>query len=266
MVALVCFPAQAPKGVRPMKIHTHWLRVIHKWAGLIIGLQFLLWTLSGAMMALLDMEEVAGGERRDPAQVRAVTTDAWPTIRQHLGSKPITALTLRPLLDRQLYEVQAADGVKLFDAATGQVVVVDARMAQQVAAAAHPGNAPVVRVRPLDKLSLAVREHELPIWRVDFRDQQNSSYYVSATNGALLERRNDTWRLWDFFWMLHNMDYVNRTSFNHPLIIMIGFAAVWLAITGFYLLFRTGWRSDFKQRRKARGPDAGCQSNAGLGQ
>jgi len=43
------------------------------------------------------------------------------------------------------------------------------------------------------------------------------------------------------------MDYVNRTSFNHPLIVIIGFAAVWLAITGLWLLFRTGWRSDFKR-------------------
>ena len=232
-----------------MKIHTHWLRVIHKWIGLIIGLQFLLWTLSGAMMALLDMEEVAGGERRDPPQVRAVTTDAWPIVRKQLGVTPVTGLTLRPLLDRQLYEVGTPQGVKLFDAASGQAVAVNASLVRQVAAAAHPGMAPVANVEPLDKLSLAVREHELPIWRVDFADQQNSSYYVSGSNGALLERRNDTWRLWDFFWMLHNMDYVNRTSFNHPLIIMVGFAAVWLAITGFYLLFRTGWRSDFKRRR-----------------
>ena len=233
-----------------MKIHTHLLRVLHKWIGLIIGLQFLLWTLSGAIMALLDMETVAGGERRDPPRVKAVTTDAWPSVLQRLGAKPITGLTMRPLLDRQLYEVKTPEGVKLFDAALGHAVTVDARLARQVATAAYPGNAQVMRVEPLDKLSLAVRTHELPIWRVDFADEQSSSYYVSATTGALLERRNDTWRVWDFFWMLHNMDYVNRTSFNHPLIIMVGFAAVWLAITGFYLLFRTGWRSDFKRLKR----------------
>ena len=44
--------------------------------------------------------------------------------------------------------------------------------------------------------------------------------------------------------MLHIMDYAKRTSFNHPVIWMFGFAAVWLAITGFWLLFRTGWRRD----------------------
>ena len=232
-----------------MKIHTHWLRVVHKWIGLIIGLQFLLWTLSGAMMALLDMGEVAGGERRDHAEVRLTAVEGWPAVRQQLGAALITGVTLRPLLDRNVYEVATASGVRLFDHASGRPITIDAGVARQIASAAHPSSAPVTQVQALNALSLAVREHELPIWRVDFADEQNSSYYVSASTGVLLERRNDTWRLWDFFWMLHNMDYVNRTSFNHPLIIMVGFAAVWLAITGFYLLFRSGWRSDFKRRR-----------------
>lgn len=247
---MVRIPATAAKAEASVKIHAHWLRVLHKWIGLIIGLQFLLWTLSGAMMAVLSMSVVAGGERREPPTVQAATKDAWPLIRQQLGSAPVTGLTLRPLLDRQVYEVRTPD-IRLFDMASGDRIEVDATLAQEIARGAYPGNIPVQHVRALDELTLAVREHELPVWRVDFADEQNSSYYVSGSTGALLERRNDTWRLWDFFWMLHNMDYVNRTSFNHPLIIVVGFAAVWLAITGVWLLFRTGWRSDFK-RLKSR--------------
>ena len=230
-----------------MKIHTHWLRVLHKWIGLIIGLQFVLWTVSGAMMALLPMEEVAGGPRRDPPPVKSLTSDNWNLVQATLPKTPVTALSMRPLLNRQIYEVGVPDGVKLFDAATGRPIEVDAHLVRQLAAAAHPGNAAVTRVQALDELTLAVREHELPIWRVDFADENNSSYYVSGSTGEVLERRNDIWRVWDFFWMLHNMDYVTRTSFNHPMIIMVGFAAVWLAITGLYLLVRTGWRSDFKR-------------------
>ena len=30
------------------------IRWLHKWSGLVLGLQFLLWALSGAVMALLD--------------------------------------------------------------------------------------------------------------------------------------------------------------------------------------------------------------------
>jgi hypothetical protein len=43
---------------------------------------------------------------------------------------------------------------------------------------------------------------------------------------------------------------VNRTSFNHPLIVTLAFAATWLAVTGIWLLFRTAWRPDIKAARR----------------
>ena len=129
---------------------------------------------------------------------------------------------------------------------------IGAREAQLIAASAHPQRAAVGQVSPLTEVTLAVREHQLPIWQVGFRDEQHSSYYVSGSTGAILERRNDTWRWWDFFWMLHNMDYAERTSFNHPLIISVGIAMAWLAVTGFWLLFRTMWRHDLRWARAAR--------------
>ena len=123
-----------------------------------------------------------------------------------------------------------------------------------IATAMHPDGLAPASVTWLTELTLAVREHELPIWRIDFTDEKHSSYYVSGTTGAVLERRNDSWRWWDFFWMLHNMDYMERTSFNHPLIITVGFAMAWLAVTGFWLLFRTMWRHDFALLRRLAKP------------
>ena len=46
------------------------IRTLHKWFGLVLGLQMLLWSISGAMMALLDHHKVSGeGSIREPAQV-----------------------------------------------------------------------------------------------------------------------------------------------------------------------------------------------------
>ena len=240
------------------KIHTHALRVLHKWIGLIIGVQLLLWTLSGAVMALLPMDKVAGGGMRESAPVRLVTaTDNWSAVREQLEDSPITFVSLRQLQERPVFEVATADGVRLFDAATAGPVAVDAGLARDIATAAYPGEPRVRSVEALRELTLPVREHELPIWRVDFADEENSSFYVSGSTGALLQRRNDTWRAWDFFWMLHIMDYAKRTSFNHPVIWMFGFAAVWLAITGFWLLFRTGWRRDLAWLKPREGSGRG---------
>ena len=252
---MVRIPSQATESVGPVKkIHSHTLRILHKWIGLIIGIQVLLWTLSGAVMSLLPMDDVAGGEVRKPPGVQLTPTiDAWPTIREQLGEGPVTGASLRLLLDRPILEVGMDERVRLFDAATGRPVPVTAQLARQIASTAYVGKARVRNVRALRELTLPVREHQLPIWQVDFADDQNSSFYVSGSTGALLERRNDTWRVWDFFWMLHIMDYAKRSSFNHPVIWLFGFAAVWLAITGFWLIFRTGWRSDFKHRSWRKG-------------
>jgi hypothetical protein len=229
-------------------------RQIHKWVGLLIGLQFVIWTISGALMAVLDMETVAGGAQPTAAKPAPLplATAAWPAVRKSLGTRSLTALTVRPLLTRHVVEVGTPAGIQLFEAGTGERIIVNAALARQVAQANYAGAGAVTDVQLVTERTLAIREHSLPAWRVDFADDQNSSFYVSMESGKLLERRNDTWRIWDFVWMLHNMDYLNRTSFNHPLIVIVGFAAVWLALTGLYLLFKTTWRPELRLLKHLR--------------
>jgi uncharacterized iron-regulated membrane protein len=234
-----------------MTIKSIWLRKIHKWVGLVIGLQFVIWAISGTAMALLPMDEVAGGEVAEPpAPALPSGGTAWRNVQKGLGDQPLSRLSLRALPQGQAIEVTTPRGIRLFDARDGRPIQIDAGAARSIARAAHPAGAAVTMVAPLAELTLPVREHALPIWRVDFADDRHSSYYVSGTTGELLERRNDSWRWWDFFWMLHNMDYAKRTSFNHPLIVMVGFAMAWLSVTGFWLLFRTMWRHDFAKLRQ----------------
>ena len=234
-----------------MTIKSIWLRKIHKWVGLVIGLQFVIWAISGTAMALLPMDEVAGGEMADqPASALPSGGNAWLNVQGALAGQSISKLSLRALPEGPAIEVTTSRGVQLFDASDGRLIPIDGAAALSIASAAHPSGAVVTMVAPLKELTLPVREHDLPIWQVDFADEKNSSYYVSGTTGELLERRNESWRWWDFFWMLHNMDYAKRSSFNHPLIVMVGFAMAWLAVTGFWLLFRTMWRHDFVGLRK----------------
>ncbi|WP_228241547.1 PepSY domain-containing protein [Porphyrobacter sp. GA68] len=236
-----------------MTVKSIWLRRIHKWVGLVIGLQFVLWTISGAAMALLDMETVAGGPRPEGIEA-ALSGEAtgWRTIVDQIDLEKVEGLRLKTLLDRPVVEVRTARSTRMFDARTGEQVRITAAAARTIAQSNHPSKASPGAAKLLTERSLPVREHEPPIWQVEFADEDASTYYVSATTGAVLERRNDTWRWWDFFWMLHNMDYSDRTSFNHPLIITAGMAMAWLAVTGFWLLFRTMWRHDFAWLRRRR--------------
>ncbi|MXO76119.1 hypothetical protein GRI40_12940 [Altererythrobacter aerius] len=240
-----------------MRLSPLFFRRVHKWIGLILGLQFVIWTISGAVMAVLDMNAVAGGP--PPPRTEAIglpaSSGGWPVVQRTLGTASITSLTVRPLLNDHVFEIVTPAGTRLFDVRTGTSVQVDAALARRLAEASYTGSAAIRNVELLSEPTLAIREHEGPAWRVDFADESNSSFYISQATGRLIERRNDTWRIWDFVWMLHNMDYVNRTSFNHPLIITVGFGIGWLAITGFYLLFKTSWRPEARLLARLRQPD-----------
>lgn len=240
-------------GTRLVRLRRPVLRRVHKWVGLVLGLQFVLWAVSGAVMALLDMDKVGGHSAPKPVE----PATAWPaSMADPSAFGPVEALTLRRLADRPVFELSSGGVTRLIDARTGEPVAIDRATAEQVARQAFRHAAPMVSIALLEKPNLEARDHEAPMWRVDFADAENSSSYVSATTGRALVNRGDTWRLWDFVWMLHNMDYANRTSFNHPLIIFVAFGALWLSFTGFYLLFKSFRRREFNWvlgRRKAAG-------------
>lgn len=227
-------------------------RRIHKWVGLILGLQFILWALSGSMMALLDSDAV-GGHDGPAMHSMPVSTDGLVDPTAILVGRPVSGLVLRDVAGRPTYEIADASGTRLVDAATGQRFAVDRQLATAVAT--HGVSATVRGVALLPKANLEARDHAGPMWRIDLDDAENSSAYVSAITGRHLVTRGDTWRTWDFFWMLHNMDYVSRSSFNHPLIIFVAFCVLWLSGTGFYLLFKSFRKTDFRwllRRSKAR--------------
>ena len=224
-------------------------RRIHKWVGLVLGLQFVLWTLSGAMMALLDSDKV-GGHDSGTAHVHPLAATEYVDPVRAAGGGPLTGLALRDLAGRPVYELSGAGGTRLVDATLGTPVAID--RATALAVIAMMSSDPIRSVERLEKPNLESRDHTGPMWRVNLSDAENSSAYVSAISGRHLVTRGDTWRTWDFFWMLHNMDYVNRKSFNHPLIIFVAFGILWLSGTGFYLLFKSFRKADFRWLRLRR--------------
>lgn len=239
--------------MKPIRLTPLFFRRIHKWVGLLLGLQFVLWTLSGSVMALLDKDKV-GGHSAAAMRPHPLPDGNFFELAKLPDSEAVSGFVLRDLGAQPIYELRTATGVRLLDASSGERIVVDEALARDVASKMN--EAPIRQVSLLPKPNLESRDHDGAMWRVDFADPEHSSAYVSAETGRFLVMRGDTWRTWDFFWMLHNMDYVNRKSFNHPLIIFVAFGALWLSGTGFYLLFKSFSRADFRWLRRRSRPAA----------
>lgn len=231
---------------------TPWLRKLHKWVGLLIALQFVVWMGSGLLMGLLDHDTVQGETYRN---TEVVPARAWPANAQSFAdviasaSVPVQDIESRWLDGRAVYRLQGESGVWLVDAVTGQAVAVAESIALSIANRDYtgPGKAGTPTLMP--KPDLEAREHAGPIWRIPFSDDAATTLYISAQDGSILQRRNDTWRLFDIVWMLHIMDYTGRADFNNPLVITMAVGGVWMALTGMWLLFASFHWNEFVPAR-----------------
>jgi len=235
---------------------SHWMRKLHKWIGLIIALQFLLWMGSGVVMSLLDASKVQGREFRvKPAAPPAWPRDALdPSAVLAKSSEGVSSVTSGWLLDRPVYVLQGDKRSWLVSAVDGRTFAIDAALAGAVARASYSGKGQAGTARLLD-YSLEARAHKERVWRVDFDDADETTVYVSARSGKVLEHRNSTWRLFDFFWMLHIMDYSERTNFNNPLLVSSAIGGLWMALSGVWLLFASVRLAEFvpaSLRRRSR--------------
>ncbi len=229
---------------------SQWMRKLHKWVGLIVGIQFLLWMSSGVMMSLLDADKVLGREFR----IKPPAPAAWPggvlgpDAVLAASADKVMAISSEWLLDRPVYRLQNDKRSWLVSAADGRIVAVDAPLAQAIAQASYSGFGKPASPRLLN-YTLETRAHKEPVWRVDFADADETTVYVSAVSGNVLEHRNSTWRLFDLFWMLHIMDYSERVDFNNPLIVSSAIGGLWMALTGVWLLFMSVRLAEFVPAR-----------------
>lgn len=108
---------------------------------------------------------------------------------------------------------------------------------ETVAKTAYQGEGNVIGVSLLDTLPLEVDHLPGPLYRVRFDDWINTSFYVHPQSGVIRSVRSDLWRLFDFFWMLHIMDYEEREDFNNWLLITTAIASLLFTFSGFCMLY-----------------------------
>ena len=243
---------------------TAWMRKIHKWVGLVIAIQFVLWMASGVVMSLLDAKKVAGREFR----IMPAAAPAWPgtvmPVDAVLAKSRAQVMNISSgwLLDRPVYQLANDKATWMVDAVKGNPVALDEGLAMRIAQASYSGSGTPASARLL-KYTPETRKHKEPVWRIDFNDADDTTVYVSANSGKVLEHRNSTWRLFDFFWMLHIMDYVERENFNNNLLVTSAVGGLFMALTGVWLLVTSFRLAEFIPQRLRRASSINVYSDDG---
>lgn len=241
-------------------------RKVHRYLGLVIGVQLLLWTLSGLIFSWNSIKSVRGEHliRNSPSidltefDVKS-HNEILETIHSDLpNGAAVESVTLRTIVDRPVYEFTFENnndpGFVLADAVTGEKLSpIDEDTAKRIA---QFDFAVDVEIRSIEMVKSTgshseYRGKELPAYRVVMEHPSNTAIYVSANRGVVTTRRNDQWRRFDFFWMLHTMDYQGRDNFNHWLLKTVSIFGLVTVLSGFVLWFKTSRL--FRRRSKKRG-------------
>lgn len=225
-----------------------WARKAHKWIGLVIGVQALLWMCSGLYMTSISIEIIHGDHlahvQQDPLQAGQVRVAPSELAKRFDGMEH---LRLKRFMDQVVYEVHHAGGTALVDAQSGVTIspLPEARI-REAASALYQGDAPIEAVALLREAPQEVATRPVPMWQVRFADRGATTLYLSPQTGELLAKRHTLWRLFDFLWMLHIMDYESRTDVNNTLLRVAAGVGMAFALSGVWLLFYS-----FSKRRPA---------------
>lgn len=222
-------------------------RKTHKWLALIVGVQAVFWTLSGLYMTAVHIDIIHGDHlvRSAKPQPIALSGLVEPTFLVPGGTR---AVRLESQLGQPVYIVDAIPGPMLFDARNGQLLSpLDEAAARQRAEALFAGEGGVKKIELLDQAPSEIKRRPVPIWRVEFAGAWKPTLYISPQTGELVAKRHDLWRIFDFVWMFHIMDYEARENVNNLLLRTATWMAVATSATGAWLLLYS-----FRRRRRAR--------------
>lgn len=225
-----------------------WVRRAHKWIALLIGVQALLWMLSGLYMTVISIDVIHGDHlahaSTQPLSVSSPLVDPSKLAMQYPG---MTSFRLKRFMGRQVYELHHRNATTLVDARSGQQLgPLTETMARRLATSLYRGKAPVQSAELLTKAPQEVGTRPVPMWRVEFADGNETTLYLSPQTGELLAKRHDLWRWFDFLWMFHIMDYQERVDVNNPLLRVAAATGLAFALSGLWLLLYS-----FSRRRRA---------------
>jgi len=223
-------------------------RKIHKWVAFVVGVQLFLWALSGFYMVVVSIDTIHG-DMLVKNMSGSVAADALQSVSVDniLSASPTaTNITLKSLMGRPVYVVREGKSAVLFDARGGdRLSPIDRPLAQEIASYHYAGNGAVIAVTRIESNPPSeIKFFPLPVWRVDFDDAWGSSFYIDTQTGRFMSRRHTLWRVFDFLWMLHIMDYDEREDVNNTLLQVASISGVFLALSGVWLLFYSFKRTE----------------------
>ena len=226
------------------------VRRLHRYMGVILGIQFLFWTIGGLYFSWSNMDEVHGDHQKAhihplSATIKLVNPQlVLDKIKVNDSVNFVFDIHLIQILGKPAYQIiysKAHDRGKktqLANAETGDLrQPLTENEAVEIAKSNFSDTAKVAKIEYLTTTNghHEYREQPLPAYAITFNHPSSTTVYVASELGTVQKFRNNKWRIFDFLWMLHTMDYESRDNLSNWLLRAFSIFGLLTIISGFTL-------------------------------
>lgn len=209
------------------------IRTFHKYLSLAISIQLLLWTVSGIYFAFNKIELVRGEQYLLENQAEDLNLEE---VEITFTAKNLSFIKR---LDMWIIKAETDSGLIYSDLSGKNLEALDEEGAKEVVKRK-------TNLRPLEAFRIDKQEkraeyrgRDLPLYKVTTSASDGINVYVDAFSGAVTAIRSDSWRIWDFLWGAHIIDYRERDNINNFLLKFFSILALISALSGIALFFKT---------------------------
>lgn len=250
---------------------THFfIRRSHRYLGLLLGVQFLLWTIGGLYFSWSNMDEIHGDFQKKKVPLLksdlalVSPSSVLDSIKKIHPVDSLVSIQLIDILGEPHYQIRCVSAIHdtlthahdkglmnhLAHAVTGKLrAPLNQQEAVTVAARHFNGQPDVTGTEYLTATNShhEYREQPLPAYAITFRHPSNTTVYVSTELGTVQKFRNNKWRIFDFLWMLHTMDYQSRDEIGNMLLRIFSIFGLVTILSGFslYIISSRWWKRRF---------------------
>ena len=226
--------------------YKHYIRKSHRYLGIFIGIQFLFWTLGGLYFSWTNIKEIRGEDLRKKDEVLNVSANlvspkvVLDEISKTKDISNVQKIQIVKVFNEPFYEISFHHERILADAETGKIRPnISEDEAKKIALESLINPNKIKQINYLTEENVGghheYREKPLPAWAITFED--NLTVYLSAETGQIGAFRNNQWRVFDFLWMLHTMDFQERDNINNYLLRGFSLLGIITIFSGFALFF-----------------------------
>lgn len=204
------------------------------------------WVAGGVYFSWTQLSKIRGEHLLNFPKLVPLEAISWSQLAQAVSSLPDRALLeklesvylLGKPIVRVWLKVDGQTRTRLFAADGRPIPPLDLAQAQELAKQAFLPRAEIASVAYLTEVPAGheYRNRPLPVYAVTFAYPGRPTVYVAAESGEVAAIRHDGWRVFDFLWMLHTLDFKGRDDINNPWLRIASAVALVTVLSG-YLLF-----------------------------